>query len=70
MQGFKITQVVDWHKKKTDRSRVVFKIELPGHFPKKYEGALGKVVETCLVAKLGKGLDDDSFTTVISWAEN
>jgi len=65
-EGMKISQVVDWNKKKHDQSRVVLQIELPPHFPEKYDNALGKTVDKCLVASLGRGLDESSFDKVVT----
>jgi len=64
--GFKISQIVDWHAKQTDQSKVLLRVELPDHFPEKYDKTIGKAVDTCLVAKLGKGLNENSFTSSIT----
>ena len=64
--GFKIRQIVDWNKKHNDQSKVVLKIELPDHFPAKYDKTIGKAVDNCLVANLGKGLSADSFERSIT----
>ena len=65
-EGFKIRQIVDWHKKHTDQSKVILSIELPEHFPEKYEKTIGKAVDNCLVANLGKGIRPDSFEKAIT----
>lgn len=65
-EGFKIRQVVDWNRKHTDQSRVVLKIELPDHFPPKYDKTIGKTVDNCLVARLGQGISPDSFESSIT----
>ena len=67
--GFKISQIVDWHRKQTDRSKVLLKIELPDHFPEKYEKTIAKTVDNCLVAKLGKGLNESTFQKSITRPE-
>ena len=64
--GIKISQIVDWDKKNTDQSKVVLNIQLPSDFPEKYVKAIGKAVETCTVARLGKGISDSSFETVFT----
>jgi len=64
--GFKIRQIVDWNKKHTDQSKVVLSIELPDHFPQKYDKTIGKAVDTCLVANLGIGIRPDSFRKAIT----
>jgi len=64
--GFTIRQIVDWNRKRTDRSRVLLQIELPDHFPQKYDKTIAKAVGTCLVAGLGKGLGPDSFATAVT----
>jgi len=66
IDGFKIRQVVDWNRKHTDHSRVVLKIELPDHFPSKYDKTIGKTVDNCLVSRLGKGINPDSFKSIIT----
>ena len=67
--GFKISQIVDSHRKQTDRSKVLLKIELPDHFPEKYEKTIAKTVDNCLVAKLGKGLNESTFQKSITRSE-
>ena len=64
-EGFKIRQIVDWNKKETDQSKAVLKIKLPDHFPPTYDKAIGKAVDSCLVASLGRGISEDSFESVI-----
>ena len=59
--GFRIGQSVDWHRKHTDQSKVVLSIGLPEGFPQKYEPSIAKIVDNCLVARLGRGLGDHSF---------
>jgi ribosomal protein S12 methylthiotransferase accessory factor len=63
--GFRIRQVVDWNRKLTDQSKVMLNIELPPNFPEKYETAIRKAVDNCLVARLGKGLNENSFESSI-----
>jgi hypothetical protein len=41
-------------------------IELPHNFPEKYEKTIRKAVDNCLVAKLGRGLNENSFETKIT----
>jgi hypothetical protein len=65
-KGFKISQTVDWNRQHTDRSKVMLQVQLPAHFPEKYENAIGKAVDSCLVASLGKGLSQDSFARSIT----
>jgi len=57
---------VDWNRKHTDRTRVLLEIMLPDDFPAKYDKSIGKAIDSCLVAKLGKGIDPASFKNVIS----
>jgi hypothetical protein len=64
--GFKIRQIVDWHTKRTDQSKVLLSIELPHNFPGKYEKTIRKAVDNCLVTRLGKGLNENSFETKIT----
>ncbi len=64
--GFRIRQIVDWHAKQTDQSKVLLSIELPHDFPEKYEKTIRKAVDGCLVAGLGKGLNENSFETKIT----
>ncbi len=59
--GFRIRQIVDWNRKHTGQSKVLLSIELPDHFPEKYEKTIGKAVDNCLVTKLGKGISQASF---------
>ena len=67
-KGFKIRQIVDWHRKHTDQSKIKLSIELPAQFPAKYEKTIGKAVDNCLVAKLGKDISSASFErTITSW---
>ena len=66
--GFKIRQIVDWHAKQTDQSKVMLHIELPHDFPEKYEKTIRKAADNCLVARLGKGLDENSFASSVSRA--
>jgi len=66
--GFRIKQIVDWHTKQTDQSKVLFSIELPHDFPEKYEKTIRKAVDNCLVTRLGKGLNENSFASSISRA--
>ena len=55
-------------KKLTDQSKVLLNIELPQNFPDKYEKTIRKAVDNCLVARLGKGLNENSFESSISRA--
>jgi len=66
--GFRIRQIVDWHTKRTDQSKVLLSIELPHDFPGKYEKTIRKAVDNCLVARLGKGLNENSFASLVSRA--
>ena len=66
VEGFRITQSVDWSRSHTDQSKIVLHIELPPHFPVKYENVIGRAVDTCLVAHLGKGLISSRFEKSIS----
>ena len=66
--GFRIRQIVDWNRKLTDQSKVSLNIELPHNFPEKYEKTIRKAVDNCLVARLGKGLNENSFESSISRA--
>ena len=68
IKGFKIRQIVDWHAKQTDRSNVRLTIELPPDFPEKYEKSIRKAADNCLVARLGKGLNENSFISSVSRA--
>ena len=52
---------MDWNRKHTDQSKVLLCIEVPADFPKKYEKTIGKAVDNCLVANLGKGISQASF---------
>ena len=61
IDGFRIRQIVDWNRKHTGQSKVLLNIELPDHFPEKYEKTIGKAVDNCLVSKLGKGICQASF---------
>ncbi len=67
--GFKIRQIVDWNRKLTDQSKVLLNIVLPVNFPEKYEKSVGKMVDGCLVASLGRGLNENSFDKLISRSE-
>ena len=40
---------------------MLLKIEVPAHFPAKYEKAIGRAADNCLVAKLGRGLKESMF---------
>jgi len=64
--GFIIRQIVDWNRNRTDQSKVLLSIELPDHFPNKYDKTIAKAVDNCLVANLGKGLSPDSFERTIT----
>ena len=65
-KGFKIRQIVDWNRKHTEQSKIVLSIELPDHFPQKHDKTIGKAVDNCLVANLGKGISPDSFEKTIT----
>jgi hypothetical protein len=67
--GFRIRQIVDWNRKLTDQSTVLLNIGLPVDFPKKYEKSVAKMVDGCLVASLGRGLNESSFDKSISRSE-
>ncbi len=67
--GFRIRQIVDWHAKRTDQSKVLLSIELPHNFPGKYEKTILKAADNCLVARLGKGLNENSFEKSITRSE-
>jgi ribosomal protein S12 methylthiotransferase accessory factor len=64
--GFRIKQTVDWHTKQTDQSKVLLNVELPTDFPEKYEKTIQKAVDSCLVARLGRGLNENSFASSVS----
>ena len=64
--GFKLRQIVDWNSKLTDQSKILFNIELPDHFPEKYDKSIHKLVDNCLVARLGRGLNENSFEKIIT----
>lgn len=65
-EGFTIKQVVDWNRNAADKSKVLLQVELPPHFPKKYDNAIEKTVDGCLVASLGVGLSSSSFEKAIT----
>ena len=65
-ENIKISQTVDWNTKKTDQSKLVLQIELPADFPDKYEKTIAKLVDNCLVARVGKGIDPSSFEKEIT----
>lgn len=65
-EGFKINQSVDWNRQHTDKSKVILHVQLPDHFPEKYENAICKAVDSCLVANLGRGLNQESFARSIT----
>jgi len=69
-EGLRIRQTVKWNTKKTEQSKVLLSIELPSHFPEKYEKTVNKAVDRCLVAKLGKGLDPSSFEKAVTWSKD
>jgi len=64
--GFRIRQIVDWNRKLTDQSKILLNIGLPDQFPEKYEQSIGKIVDSCLVARLGRGLNENSFEKLIT----
>ena len=65
-EGIKIRQDVEWSKEHHDQSKVVLKIELPQHFPQNYDSAIGKAVDNCLVARLGRALDESNFARQVT----
>ena len=67
--GINISQRVDWNREKPEQSRVTLQVELPPHFPEKYDEALGRAVDKCLVAHLGRGLGESSFDRQMSRAD-
>ena len=69
-EGFKIRQIVDWHRKHTDQSKIRLSIELPAQFPEKYEKTIAKAVNNCLVAKLGQGISAASFERTVTSFKN
>ena len=64
--GFKIKQIVDWNRKFTEQSKILLNIELPQNFPEKYEKSISKIADGCLVARLGKDLNENSFDKMIT----
>jgi hypothetical protein len=62
----KIRQVVRWNPDHAERTEVLLKIEVPAHFPAKYEKAIGRAADNCLVAKLGRGLKESMFKRTVS----
>jgi hypothetical protein len=44
-------------------------VELPSDFPEKYEKTIRKAVDNCLVARLGKRLNENSFASSVSRAD-
>ena len=68
--GFRIRQIVDWNRKLTDQSKILLNIGLPDQFPEKYEKSIGKIVDSCLVARLGRGLNENSFEKLITRSES
>ena len=52
---------MDWNRKYTDQSNVVLHVDLPGHFPKKYDKSIGKTVDNCTIARIAKDLSSNSF---------
>ncbi|UCD78815.1 MAG: hypothetical protein JSW26_25995 [Desulfobacterales bacterium] len=64
--GFRIRQIVDWNRRHTDQTKVFLSIELPHHFPAKYEKTIAKAVDNCLVARLGRGLNQRSFVKSVT----
>ena len=67
--GFRIRQIVDWNRKNIEQSKVLLDIVLPDHFPEKYQKSVKKFVDNCLVASLGKGLNENSFESSVSHAK-
>lgn len=67
-KGITISQLVDWNRNKPDQSRITLQVELPPHFPEKYDDVLVRAVDKCLVANLGRGLDESSFDRQITRA--
>lgn len=68
-RGINISQIVHWNRRQPDHSKIQLQIQLPPHFPKKYDSVLGRAVDKCLVANLGRGLDDTSFDKQITRTE-
>ena len=64
--GFKIKQIVDWNRKFTEQSKIMLNIELPQNFPEKYEKSISKIVDGCLVVRLGRDLNENSFEKMIT----
>ncbi len=56
-EGIRIVQAVDWNTRKTDDSRIKYRVEVPPEFPEKYRKALIAVGRSCLVSKLAGGVD-------------
>ena len=63
-----MVQKVEWHRKKTDRSKVKLEIELPSDFPAKYRRAIEAAARNCLVARLAKGIGPESFRREVTIA--
>ena len=67
-KGITISQLVDWNRNRPDQSRITLQVGLPPHFPEKYDDVLGRAVDKCLVANLGRGLHESSFDRQITRA--
>jgi|GEM_PF-3940653 len=63
-----MTQRVEWHRKKTDQTRVKLEIELPPDFPAKYRRAIEATARNCLVARLARGIGPGSFQRRVTLA--
>ena len=66
---FRIRQIVDWNRKATDQSKVLLRIELPGDFPEKYTKSIEKIADSCLVARLGCAITENSFEKSVTRKE-
>lgn len=64
--SFRISQTVNWHRKHTNQSKVILLVQLPDHFPKKYDKAIKKSIDNCMISRLGKGLNSNSFQSKIT----
>jgi hypothetical protein len=64
-----MTQKVEWHRKKTDQTKVRLEIDLPPDFPAKYRRAIEATARNCLVARLAKGMGPQSFQREVTIAQ-
>ena len=67
--GLRIRQIVDWNRKLTDQSKVLLRVELPVDFPEKYTKSIEKIADSCLVARLGCGITENSFEKSVTRKE-